>query len=337
MIPRERVEAVLNFKEVDILPVIPPFQGFWALDAAGLSIPSSYTNPMKGAEAQIKMLEVAPFDALEVFWDWLTPAEACGCKAVFPEKSNPSTSEHIVKSMDDVSKLKVPDITKHVRSMNDFEVATYLHKKLGKERYTYLTLPLPFTLSGELRGVEKMMLDMLKKPNEMGLLLDFSVKVMIEYAKLGAETGVDGICWCDPTASAGLISPNHFKKFPLPRIKEVLQKTRSLGMDALLHICGNTSDRLDLILDASPDLMSLDNSVDLARAIQILKDHVPIMGNVSTTDIFTKKPEDIEAASLECIRKAGKHGFALGAACDIPIGSPVANVVALCAAPKKAQ
>jgi uroporphyrinogen decarboxylase len=336
MIPRERVEAVLNFKEVDIVPVIPPFQGFWALDAVGLSIPSHYANPMKGAEAQIKMIEAAPFDALEVFWDWLTPAEACGCKVVFPEKSNPNTSEHVLKTIDEVSKLKMPDISGHARSINDFKVAASLNKSLSKERYTYITLPLPFTLSGELRGVEKMMLDMLKKPNEVGLLLDYSAKVMLEYAKFAAETGVDGICWCDPTASAGLISPKHFKNFALPRIKEVLQKTRSLGMDALLHICGNTSDRLDAILDASPDLMSLDTSVDLAKAMQVLLDKVPIMGNVSTTDLFTKKPEDIEAASLDCIKRAGKHGFALGAGCDIPIGSPLANVVALCSAPKRA-
>jgi uroporphyrinogen-III decarboxylase len=76
--------------------------------------------------------------------------------------------------------------------------------------------------------------------------------------------------------------------------------------------------------------MSLDYMVDLAKADKILGGHVPYMGNVDTTAIFTKKPQDIVAYARSCIRSAGKKGYALGAACDIPIGSPTENVEALC-------
>ncbi|MCQ5377506.1 MAG: hypothetical protein NO516_05585, partial [Candidatus Methanomethylicia archaeon] len=58
---RERVKEALNFNEVDLVPVIPPFQGFWALMAAGYKISETFREPMKGAHAQMAMLEKAPF------------------------------------------------------------------------------------------------------------------------------------------------------------------------------------------------------------------------------------------------------------------------------------
>lgn len=330
MRPRERVEAVLNFSEPDRIPVIPPFQGFWALVASGLKVTEAFATPLKGAEAQFWMLERTPFDALEVLWDWMTPAEVCGCKVVIPEASNPATMEPAVRSLDEVGKLEVPDVSKHPRSVDDFKIARFLNGKLSKDRFTYITLTFPFTLAGELRGVEKMMLDILKKPAELHQLIEYSQMVLEEYLKFANDTGVDGIFWCDPVASAGLISPKQFRSFTMPYEKSLLQKTREADLKALLHICGNTSDRLDAILEISPDLMSLDCAVDLTKAMKALYGRVPIMGNVSTTDLFLKKPDDIRAASKSCIKSAGMRGFALGAACDIPIGSPIENVKALC-------
>jgi MtaA/CmuA family methyltransferase len=330
MRPRERVEAVLNFSEPDRIPVIPPFQGFWALVASGLKVTEAFATPMKGAEAQLWMLEKTPFDALEVIWDWLTPVEACGCKVVIPEASNPATMEPVVRSLDEVGKLEVPDISKHARSVNDFKIATFLNGKLSKDRFTYITLTCPFTLAAELRGVENMMLDILKKPDMLKPLIEYSSQVLQEYLRWASDTGVDGMFWCDPSASAGLISPKQFRTFAMPYGKTILQKTKETDMKALLHICGNTSDRLDALLEMSPDLMSLDYHVKLADAAKVLGGHVPFMGNVDTTDLFMKKPEDVRAAAKACLRSVTGRGFALGAACDVPIGSPIENVVALC-------
>ncbi len=329
MKPRERVEAVLNFTEPDRIPVIPPFQGFWALIAAGVKVPEHFAFPERGASAQLWALERAPFDALEVFWDWLTPSEVCGCKIAYPEESNPATMEPAIKTLADTSKLQMPNIKAHRRSMEDFRIASELNKKLKDERFTYITIALPFTLAGDLRGVEKMMLDILKKPEELKPLMKYSQEVLLEYLALASDVGADGVCWCDPSASAGLISPKHYRAFAMPYEKAVVDATRHLGQKALMHICGNTSDRLDAILEVSPDLMSLDYMVDLAKVERILGGHVAYMGNVDTTDIFTKKPGDITEGAKRCMGVAGKRGYALGAACDIPIGSPLENVMAL--------
>lgn len=326
---RQRVEAALRFEEPDYIPVIPPFQGFWALMAAGYKVSETFANPLKGEDAQIRMLEKAPWDAFEVLWDWLAPVEACGCKVQYPDDGNPITVERIVKTIDDVDRLKMPKIMDHMRSVSDFGVAKRLVSRYGKDYYTYATLALPFTMAGELRGVEAMMLDILKKPLLVHKLLHYSSTVLLEYAKLAKEAGVDAICWCDPTGSADLISPRHFKNFAVPYTKAIVQKTKDMGLKAFVHICGNTSDRLDGIQEIAPDLMSLDTKVDLGNAMRVLTGKVPIMGNVNTTNILLKTPDVIVAEGKECIAKAGRRGFALGAGCDLPIGSPVENVKAI--------
>jgi uroporphyrinogen decarboxylase len=332
---RDRVKAALAFGEVDVVPCIPPFQGFWALMAAGFKVSETFREPMKGAEAQVAMLGKVPFDSFEVVWDWLSPVEACGCRVKIPDDGNPVTVERVVKSIEDVEKLQVPDLRVHARSVSDLKVAEFLVEKYGKKNYTYATLALPFTLAGELRGVEALMLDIIRNPQLVHRLIDFSSRVLLEYAKAVKETGVDAIFWCDPTASADLISPKHFKNFAVPYIKGLIEKTKEMGLGAFIHICGNTTDRLDTILEIAPHLMSVDTKVDLANAKRVLGNKVAVMGNVDTTNILLKKPEDILAEGKACLAKAGKVGYAMGAGCDIPIGSPLENVRALWEAAKR--
>lgn len=335
MNPRERVEAALAFREVDIVPTMPPFQGFWALMAAGFKVSETFREPMKGAEAQVKMLERVPFDSFEVMWDWLTPVEACGCTVTIPDDGNPVTTERVVKTIADAEKLQVPDIGRHARSVSDFKVAEYLVQKYRGERYTYATLALPFTLAGELRGVEAMMLDIVRKPELVHRLIAFSSSVLLEYAKEIKKTGVDAIFWCDPTASADLISPRHFKNFAVPYIKELVTKTKEMGLGALVHICGNTTDRLDTILEISPHLMSVDTKVDLANAKRILGDRVAVLGNVDTSGILLRTPSSVLDEARQCLAKAGRTGYIMGAGCDLPIGSPIENVRMLLEAVKR--
>jgi len=78
---RERFETALDLGRADQVPVAPPFQGFWALDAFEVSVPTSLADPAKAAQAIIQAQEVCPFDALEVVWDWIMNIDLLGCKS----------------------------------------------------------------------------------------------------------------------------------------------------------------------------------------------------------------------------------------------------------------
>ncbi|RLI15303.1 MAG: hypothetical protein DRO43_01605 [Candidatus Hecatellales archaeon] len=332
MLPREHLEAILKSGKTDVVPVMPPFQGFWALDVAGLTTPQSFKDVSKTASAQLKVLEQCTFDGIEVLWDWLVPVEALGCKVDFPEKGNPITSENIVKSLEDVDKLEVPDIRKHARTVFDYEVAEALRDKIGRQHFTYITMPSPFTLAGELRGVESLLVDMMLNPADVHRLLKFTTEVLLEYLDLTVEKGFEAVFWCDPTASGDLISPDQFKEFSLPYLKVLSQKTKEKNLWVLVHICGDLlkgADRLKMIQDeVKPHLMSVDTAVDLLQAKQSM-DATIILGNVSTTALLQDTPEKVYELSIDCVKKAGEDRFVLGAGCDIPVGSPPENVSAM--------
>ena len=55
--PKELVEAAMNLETVDRIPFCPPFQGYWALNLAGISVKDSITKPKLAAEAQFKVVE----------------------------------------------------------------------------------------------------------------------------------------------------------------------------------------------------------------------------------------------------------------------------------------
>lgn len=179
------------------------------------------------------------------------------------------------------------------------------------------------------------MLDIVRNPQLVHKLIAFSSSVLLEYAKEIKKTGVDAIFWCDPTASADLISPRHFKNFAVPYIKELVAKTKEMGMGAFVHICGNTMDRLDTILEIAPHLMSVDTKVDLANAKRILGSKVAVIGNVDTTGILLRTPASVLDEAKQCLAKAGSIGYIMGAGCDLPIGSPTENVSMLLNAVKQ--
>ncbi len=70
---------------MDRVPIGPPFQGYWAMGLAGVTVSKSIEDPKLAAKAQVDVVERCGFDGLETMWDWLSPVEALGCEVKIPE------------------------------------------------------------------------------------------------------------------------------------------------------------------------------------------------------------------------------------------------------------
>jgi len=140
--------------------------------------------------------------------------------------------------------------------------------------------------------------------------------------------GVDAISLCDPTASGSLISKEYFERFSLPYIKDCDKIIKKHGGVDILHICGDTSDRLDMIASVKAQIFSVDYQVDLKTAFENIGKVQAILGNVRPAHaLYSGTPEMCLEESLACIDKGKGHRFFLGAGCDIPPGSPEENVM----------
>lgn len=326
---RERMIAAINMEPTDQTPLAPPFQGYWALGVMGVKGPDAIARPKLAAQAQIDIVERCHFDGLETMWDWLSPVEALGCEVKIPDLGAVPTWTNVLSDdADALSKLQVPEPAKDYRLKSSMETTEIMRKVLGEEKFLYNTLVCPYTLAGELRGVETMMLDSLLDPEFLQKLLRFSTEVINEYCEYLTKFELDGVFICDPTASGSLISKEDYIKYSQPAQKECAAVINQGGKYTLLHMCGDTSDRLEYVMDVGSAIFSMDYQVSMLEARRQMAGKQAFLGNVKPAHtLYSGTPRAVIEESEQCIRDAGDIGFILGAGCDIAPDTPLENVI----------
>lgn len=96
-------------------------------------------------------------------------------------------------------------------------------------------------------------------------MLEFTSEAVYRYFEPLIKAGVAASV-SEPTASGDLISCRHFAEFALPYVIRLVKRLRDAGAPTILHICGDISDRLDLIPDTGVKCLSVDYKTDLGRA-----------------------------------------------------------------------
>ncbi|MCE5258751.1 MAG: hypothetical protein LLG44_06765 [Chloroflexi bacterium] len=129
------------------------------------------------------------------------------------------------------------------------------------DRYIAASLGLSgFTCMMGLRGYESLMCDLLTEPAFIERLADavfgFEAAVIANYA----QRGVNGVWLFDDlgTESGPMFSPQIFRSVFLPRYTEQARLAHALGMDYLLHSCGNIWELLPDLVAAGFDLLNLE-------------------------------------------------------------------------------
>ncbi len=325
---RERLMAAIALEETDRTPFLPPFQGYWALGLAGLTVQQSIDKPELAAQAQIDVADRCGFDGFESMWDWLSMVEALGCTVKVPETGTIPTIEPVIKSPGDLDDISIPDPYKDYRMLSSIKSTEYLRSKVKDEKLLTMTIVSPFTLVGEMRGVEELMMETFTEPSYVKDMLRLADETVTDYCDACLSTEADMIALCEPTASGSLISPEGFNEFSAPYMKACSNRIKNAGKVSMIHICGDTNDRLRDIAHMGANVFSMDAMVDVALASEHI-DHA-ILGNIDPTQtLYSGTPEGVSHEVFAIIAKASKIGFILGAGCDIAPGTPLENVEAI--------
>lgn len=324
---KERMLAAIDFQPVDMVPFAPPFQGYWALSAMGVKVSDSLKDPKLAAAAQVEMARKCKFDAIEAFWDWLSPVEAIGCEVRVPDVGEIATWKHIIAGPNTLEGLDPPDPAKDRRFVSSLQAKQLVCRELRNEALCFGSLCSSFTLAGEIRGVEALILDTIIEPGFAMDMMDFCADVIKDYCGHMLADGIDNIMLCDPTSSGSLIAKADFLKYAHPRMQEIVKMVREGGGESAMHICGNTTDRLEDIATIGMSAFSVDNSVDLRYARKVMGKKAAIIGNVHPySTLYKGTPEDIARETRECMEEGGKEGYILAASCDLLPSTPVENV-----------
>lgn len=249
------------------------------------------------------------------------------------ELGAPDLQEPIVKeSADELDALDVTMIENDPWIQKLRQATRLVADEIGDSHIVAVTAWGPFTLAGQIYGVEQFMRATLKKPAEVVKTLEFATRLLKQfYRPMLEDKTILMASIADPTASGDLISGRVFEKFDLPYLQDLNRWIKSYGVFVWLHICGNTTDKLHLIAQTEADCFSLDYKVNLAKAKEALGGKMCIAGNVDPVSyLYNGTPETVAEASAKCLADAAAGGgYILTSGCDLPPTVKMENIQAM--------
>jgi MtaA/CmuA family methyltransferase len=326
-----RVMTALNGQKPDRVPVIPIVRE-WCLEQVNFKFTDAMKYPEKYVYAQYYCLREFGYDAL---WDPLAihaESGAMGSIVELVEGYPPKVTESAVKDYkEDLPKLKMPDPKSDGWLPHILEIHKQL-KNLCQGEYPNIGyVQAPFRHAAMLRGADLIYKDVRKEPENLKKLLEIATESQIIWAKALIEAGSDIIFLADPTCSGDAVSVKVWEEFGAPYVKKVISAIKEdYPIKTILHICGDTNDRLESMYNTGVDCLSVDQKVDLVYARKVLGPKSCILGNVDPSALLGfGKPEEVGKRAKECISEAGENGaFILSSGC-LTVNSPPENMKAL--------
>jgi uroporphyrinogen decarboxylase len=335
MTPKERMDAFKQGQEIDRIPCgLCPGDYLYKLTGDSVSDLYFSVKHMVESQQQARKIYELQFAGTGPIINGI--AEAIGSKVVYPKQESPYITEYVVKEYDDLKKLEIPDPYKCERLAVILNALEQLQECLGNELPVISEVAGPLTTACNLRGMERLMLDLYENPDFVRELVDFSLKSTMAYIIEASKLGVT-FCISDPVSS--LMGEALFRNFEFSYLKDLVQSITSLTGDApMLHICGYTENLWNDMADTGASIVSLDQEVDLEVAKKAVGHKVTLYGNINPIQsMLYGTAADVENDARNCMLKAYNNpkGFILGLGCGMPIDAPAENIHAFIAAARK--
>ena len=271
-------------------------------------------TPELAAEVTLQPVDLVGVDAAILFSDILVIPEAMGMHLVMEEARGPRFPMPI-RSREQVEALPVVDPDRDLRYVTD---AASLVKRSLHGRVPLIGFSgAPWTLAAYMiegggtknfSVIKKMMLD---EPETLTALLEkLSVSVRL-YLEAQIAAGVDAVQIFDTWG--GILAPDHFRKFSLDWIADIVARMRREGVPVIVFSKGihGTLRELSTI---GADVVGIDWTVDIGEARELVGDRVALQGNLDPAYLYAS-PEKIRQEVRSILRKYGDgpgHIFNLG-------------------------
>lgn len=335
MTSQERMRNLMQGKPIDRVPFVPFIYGFTGINT-GYSLAEFWSDGKKMFEAQMRTRQMYDYDGSPMFtyaeygpWEF-------GGESRWPTEEYeqaPKVIRHPVETEEDAWNLQLPDVTKVPTLQVGIEFSK-MQRKHGRPAMPPGTGP--FNLAGGIVGAEKWCRWLIKKPDVCHHLLRLAVEHRIQVLQYWIDTfGPGNVQARDGAAieSNQLISPEIFKEFALPYVKELHERILAMPVVKCIptHICGEQNLNLPYWAQVDfgdPGMCSIGHEVDIDYAIEVLGNRNIIMGNVNPTTIQLGRPEEVYEECRRCIEKGKKapRGFILMSGCEVPSKAPPYNI-----------
>lgn len=295
--------------------------------ALGIKWPDSNFDADLMAGLAIGAHTILDFDAVRVPFCQTIEEEALGCGVLIGDEKNlPSIASHPYDIAmtphfpeDYLTRGRIPVLCKALKKVKE---------EVGNEVAVIGGVIGPFTIVGELIGINNFLIATLKHPKMLHEFLRVATKAATQLAQALLNAGADAICVEDMLASMDMISPKVYKELAWPWEEELI--SRIAPAPVILHICGRVNPIVKHMISTGAAALSFEPKTDVAAVKQAIQEEgkqVAIIGGITTMqDLFFGNADIVKASTLKAVED-GYNVIAPG--CSIPPGTPTESLKAM--------
>ena len=184
--------------------------------------------------------------------------------------------------------------------------------------------PGPWTLGYHAFGIETWLISTITDPDMIKRSIEKMKGITIAFARAQLDAGADCMMIADH-ATRDLCSPDAYRVF----LKDLhAEFAEQIPCPTILHICGDTSDRIGMIAETGLSCFHWDTKLGNAeRARGLAGDRLSLMGGINNIEVL--RLGTVEEVQRKC-QEAMDGGIDIVAPeCAVPLDAPMRNLQAI--------
>ena len=327
MTPYDRYMGTVKDEPVDCAPRIPILMHF-AARYGGMSYGDFARDHDNLVRANLKIVHDFDCEIVDVMSDPYREMVDFGGRIEYLPEAVPRCVEAPLAIDKDLDRLTTPDMAEGTRMRNAIHAIAAYKNALYRQYAITGWVEGPAAEAGVLRQHGNFLVDLLTDEDYACELMDRCVEVAMAFARAQIEAGADTIGVGDAIASQ--MSQDLVERLVRPRQKKLVEAIHNAGGLVRLHICGNINHLMDSIKSLEVDILDCDWMVDMARTREVVGSGVTLTGNLDPVNVVMKgTPESIRDGFRRIYDMVGSP-WMVNAGCEIPVGTPVENLRAMC-------
>ncbi len=290
------------------------------MEKVGVFFPEAHQVPEQMARLAAAGYTELGFDnVMPLFSVWHESA-ALGCEVNWGDRSRMPDGRACYQSIE--HEISIPqDWLQRPSCAVPLKAIRLLKKEYGDEIAVVGKVFGPWTLGYDLFSVEEFLISTLINPDAVKRVLRTLLEITVAFAQAQIDAGADALTLADH-CTRDLCSPETYLQF----LQEIHQELHErIPCPKILHICGDTSDRIPFIQKTGIDCFHYDSKVPTPLARQLAGDRLALMGGTSninlirngTAELITQDVQEKIAAGIDII----------GPECAVPLDAPMKNLV----------
>ena len=239
-----------------------------------------------------------------------------GAKITWYENSSPCVSGLVIKNIDDVNNLKLPDCLKEGFGPWYFNaLKRFIEEGSFKNNLNFNWSIGPGELAGYLVGIDNLLINMYLDPKIIKKLLSFCTEFIINFLNKQFEINKFARGFLLTDDISGLISKDFYEGFLLPCHIDIRKKFKDKIF--IFHNDTKSDHIVESLLNIGMDVFNFgyDTNMDLLIEKMLRPQKVVLMGNIDPTGILLSKDKVLVKSNVkELIKKVKTYpGFIISA------------------------